>query len=108
MKLERLWKTAPLKSSNDAVIIGGGIHGLYLNPSREITHPILGAMFHAPGGILRHDGVTWGLARGAVRLGVHIQHILTHISRKHYEYQSIRTSRNTNPRFPGPNRRETS
>ncbi len=43
-----------------------------LNPSQEIQHPIQGGMFHPPGGILRHDGVTWGLAKGAAGLGVHI------------------------------------
>ena len=43
-----------------------------LNPSQEISHPIRGAMFHPPGGILRHDGVTWGLAKGAAKFGIHI------------------------------------
>ncbi len=43
-----------------------------LNLSKDITHPIIGGMYHAPGGILRHDGVTWGLAKGAAALGVHI------------------------------------
>ncbi len=43
-----------------------------LNLSETINYPIVGAMYHAPGGILRHDGVTWGLAKGAGRHGVHI------------------------------------
>jgi len=43
-----------------------------LNPSREIEHPIQGGMYHPPGGILRHDGVTLGLAKGAAAHGVHI------------------------------------
>ncbi len=43
-----------------------------LNISKDITHPIHGAMFHPPGGILRHDAVVWGLAKGAARLGAHI------------------------------------
>ena len=43
-----------------------------LNLSPDITHPILGGRYHAPGGILRHDGVTWGLAKGAAELGVDI------------------------------------
>jgi sarcosine oxidase subunit beta len=34
--------------------------------------PIHGALYHAPGGIIRHDAVVWGLARGADRLGVEI------------------------------------
>lgn len=34
--------------------------------------PILGALFHAPGSVARHDGVAWGYARGADSLGVEI------------------------------------
>jgi sarcosine oxidase subunit beta len=43
-----------------------------LNISDKITYPILGAMYHPPGGIVRHDAVVWGLAKGASRQGVHI------------------------------------
>lgn len=43
-----------------------------LNLSWDITYPVFGGMYHPPGGILRHDGVTWGLAKGAASLGVHI------------------------------------
>ena len=43
-----------------------------LNISEDITFPIHGAMFHPPGGIVRHDAVVWGLAKGCARLGVHI------------------------------------
>ena len=43
-----------------------------LNISEDITYPIFGAMYHPPGGILRHDAVVWGLAKGAARHGVHI------------------------------------
>lgn len=43
-----------------------------LNMSDAITHPVHGAMYHPPGGIVRHDAVVWGLARGAARKGVHI------------------------------------
>ena len=31
----------------------------------DATYPILGALYHPPGGIIRHDAVVWGLARGA-------------------------------------------
>lgn len=34
--------------------------------------PILGALFHAPGSVARHDGVAWGYARGADSQGVDI------------------------------------
>jgi sarcosine oxidase subunit beta len=29
------------------------------------VHPIMGALYHPPGGVIRHDAVVWGLARGA-------------------------------------------
>ena len=34
--------------------------------------PILGALYHAPGAIARHDAVAWGYGRGADRRGVEI------------------------------------
>ena len=34
--------------------------------------PILGALFHGPGSIARHDGVAWGYARGADGYGAEI------------------------------------
>jgi len=34
--------------------------------------PIVGALYHAPGAIARHDAVAWGYARGADRQGVEI------------------------------------
>ena len=43
-----------------------------LDVSENITYPILGAMYHPPGGTLRHDAVVWGLAKEAAKKGVHI------------------------------------
>jgi sarcosine oxidase, subunit beta len=43
-----------------------------LNLSEDATWPVMGALYHAPGGIIRHDAVVWGLARGADRRGVEI------------------------------------
>ncbi len=43
-----------------------------LNISEDITYPIFGAMYHPPGGIVRHDAMVWGLAKGAAENGVHI------------------------------------
>jgi sarcosine oxidase, subunit beta len=43
-----------------------------LNLSPEVTWPIIGALYHRPGGIIRHDAVVWGFARGADRRGVEI------------------------------------
>jgi sarcosine oxidase subunit beta len=34
--------------------------------------PVLGALFHAPGAVVRHDAVAWGYGRGADRRGVEI------------------------------------
>ena len=44
----------------------------YLDVSSEPRYPILGALYHPPGGIIRHDAVVWGYARGADSAGVHI------------------------------------
>ncbi len=43
-----------------------------LNISEDITFPIHGAMFHPPGGVVRHDAVVWGLAKGCHKKGVEI------------------------------------
>ena len=43
-----------------------------LDISDRLKYPILGGMYHPPGGTLRHDAVVWGLARGASARGVHI------------------------------------
>lgn len=44
----------------------------YLDTSSETRYPILGALYHPPGGIIRHDAVVWGYARAADARGVHI------------------------------------
>jgi sarcosine oxidase subunit beta len=36
------------------------------------VYPVLGALYHPPGGIIRHDAVVWGLARGADEGGAEI------------------------------------
>jgi sarcosine oxidase, subunit beta len=45
-------------------------------PMMDITcaghAPIVGALYHAPGAIARHDAVAWGYGRGADRRGVEI------------------------------------
>ncbi len=43
-----------------------------LDLSDHPRYPILAALYHPPGGIIRHDAVVWGYARGADRLGVEI------------------------------------
>ncbi len=36
------------------------------------NHPILGALYHAPGAVARHDAVAWGYGRKASQAGVEI------------------------------------
>ncbi len=43
-----------------------------LDVSDETRYPILGALYHPPGGIIRHDAVVWGYARAADLYGVHL------------------------------------
>ena len=51
-------------------------------PEIDITDhprfPIHGALYHPPGGIIRHDAVVWAYARGADRKGVQI-HQMTEV-----------------------------
>lgn len=44
----------------------------YLDTSGGARYPILGALYHPPGGTIRHDAVVWGYARAANALGVHL------------------------------------
>ena len=43
-----------------------------LNMSEEVRHPILGALYHPPGALARHDAVAWGYAGRAQEFGVEI------------------------------------
>jgi sarcosine oxidase subunit beta len=44
----------------------------YLDTSPDTRYPILGALYHPPGGIVRHDAVVWGYARAADANGVQL------------------------------------
>jgi sarcosine oxidase, subunit beta len=44
----------------------------HMDISKKTRYPILGALYHPPGGIIRHDAVVWGYARAADTLGAHI------------------------------------
>jgi len=44
----------------------------FLDVSPAARYPVLGALWHPPGGIIRHDAVVWGYARAAAGLGVHL------------------------------------
>jgi len=43
-----------------------------IDVSDRPRYPVLGALYHPPGGIIRHDAVVWAYARAADALGVHI------------------------------------
>jgi sarcosine oxidase subunit beta len=63
--------------------------------SSDVTWPIMGALYHAPGGIIRHDAVVWGLARGADRRGVEIHPYtkVTGIERSNGRVTGVQTNR---------------
>src|SRR6202047_4233236 len=66
-----------------------------LNVSKSATYPIMGALYHPPGGIIRHDAVVWGYARGADRAGVEI-HPYTEVQgfeRSNGRITTVRTNR---------------
>jgi sarcosine oxidase subunit beta len=59
--------------------------------------PILGALYHAPGAIARHDAVAWGYGRGASQRGVeiHQQTEVTGIELVGGKVRGVRTTRGT-------------
>jgi sarcosine oxidase, subunit beta len=68
-----------------------------MNVSGSATYPIMGALYHPPGGIIRHDAVVWGLARGADRGGVEIHPYteVTGLNRTNGRVDSVETARGT-------------
>ncbi len=64
-----------------------------LDISNKPRFPILGALFHPPGGIIRHDAVIWAYARGADRLGVEIHNLtpVTDIELANGRIQAVKT-----------------
>jgi len=68
-----------------------------LNVSDDVTYPIMGALYHPPGGIIRHDAVVWGYARGADRAGVEIHPYteVTGFDRVNGRIEAVRTNRGT-------------
>jgi sarcosine oxidase subunit beta len=63
----------------------------------DATYPVMGALYHPPGGIIRHDAVIWGLARGADRGGAEIHQYteVTGIERTNGRVTAVRTNRGT-------------
>ena len=62
--------------------------------SRDVRYPILGGLYHPPGGIIRHDAVVWAYARAANRLGaeIHTRTAVIGISRKNGRIESVQTT----------------
>lgn len=67
----------------------------YMDVSADTRYPILGALYHPPGGIIRHDAVVWGYARGADARGAEIHQgtEVTGIDVAHGKVTGVRTSR---------------
>jgi sarcosine oxidase subunit beta len=68
-----------------------------MNVSDDATYPIMGALYHPPGGIIRHDAVVWGFARGADSQGVDIHPYteVTALNRTNGRIDSVETNRGT-------------
>jgi sarcosine oxidase subunit beta len=79
------------------VVDPGGIAQLCpeLDLSDHPTWPIMGALYHPPGGIIRHDAVVWGFARGADQGGVEIHPYteVTGIQRSNGRVTGVTTTR---------------
>jgi sarcosine oxidase subunit beta len=43
-----------------------------MNVTDEARYPVLGALYHPPGAIARHDAVAWGYAKEAMKRGVEV------------------------------------
>lgn len=63
----------------------------------DTTYPILGALYHPPGGIIRHDAVVWGFARGADAGGaeIHPGTEVLGLERSGDRITAVRTNRGT-------------
>ena len=61
-----------LQGINSSVITPDEVKKLApsLDTSTNPRYPIQGALFHPPGGTIRHDAVVWGYARAADSMGV--------------------------------------
>jgi sarcosine oxidase, subunit beta len=59
------------------------------------VYPVQGALYHPPGGIIRHDAVVWGFARGADRGGaeIHPYTEVTGIQRSNGHVEAVQTNR---------------
>ncbi len=63
----------------------------------DAIYPIMGALYHPPGGIIRHDAVVWGLARSADQGGaeIHQNTKVLGLERSNGRVTRVRTDRGT-------------
>jgi len=63
----------------------------------DAVYPIMGALYHPPGGIIRHDAVVWGLARAADAGGIEIHQNteVTGLERSGNRITKVHTNRGT-------------
>jgi sarcosine oxidase subunit beta len=68
---------------------------MYVGPNA--THPIVGGLYHPPGGIIRHDAVVWGYARGAGEGGaeIHPDTEVLGLKRRGDRITAVQTNRGT-------------
>ncbi len=61
----------------------------------DAVHPVMGALYHPPGGIIRHDAVVWGFARGADAGGaeIHPYTEVTGMERTNGRVDAVNTNR---------------
>jgi sarcosine oxidase, subunit beta len=66
-----------------------------MHVSDDATHPIMGALYHPPGGIIRHDAVVWGFARAADAGGaeIHPYTEVTGLERSNGRVTAVNTNR---------------
>ena len=60
-----------------------------------MTWPIQGALYHPPGGIIRHDAVVWGFAKQVTRAGIEIHQgvEVTGFDIEHGRVQGVKTTK---------------
>jgi sarcosine oxidase subunit beta len=67
----------------------------HMDLSSRARYPIMAALYHPPGGVIRHDAVVWGYARACDKMGieVHTHTEVTGIRKSGSKVASVITSR---------------
>src|SRR6185503_8119748 len=69
----------------------------FMDVSDHPRYPVQGALYHPPGGVIRHDAVVWGYARDADKRGVHLHQMteVTGIGVENNKVVNVKTNRGT-------------